>query len=91
MRPKTDTEAVTDDDLSEEVAKDRLITLVSILFQEAELDYKGNNLSFDASYIAPLLKVWYGETYIMTLDFLKCEREAEEMRKKEEENSGKVN
>jgi hypothetical protein len=79
-----------DENLSDEVAKDRLTTLVAVLFQEAELDYKGSDLNFSTSCIVSLLKVWHGETYIMTLDFLKREKEAEEIRKKEEKTCGKA-
>ena len=61
--------------LPPEVAEDRLITLISVLFNEARLDYR-SELTFDTDGVVQLLKVWYAETYNEVLEYLK-EKEGE--------------
>jgi hypothetical protein len=64
------------------VAQDRLNTLASIMFDNADLDYEGNDLNLER-YAKVLLKAWFPETYNATLESLKeKERQEKEERKR---------
>ena len=64
------------------VAKDRLNTLVSVIFDEAELSWNGE-LSFSGNAIKPLIRAWYPGVYGDTLETLRAAEEAKQRERME--------
>lgn len=71
------------------IAQDRLNTLASVLFDDADLSWNGE-LNFSGGAIRPFLKAWFPEAYCDTVNALKEkqeQKEAEERRAKAREEA----
>ena len=45
------------------IAQDRLNTLVSVMFDDADLSWDGEDINFSGNAVKMLIKAWYPETY----------------------------
>jgi hypothetical protein len=45
------------------IAQDRLNTLVSVMFDDADLSWDGEDINFSGNAVKMLIKAWHPETY----------------------------